>query len=142
MSAVFTGQFAWIDWGHLTAVGPTIASVPEFPSLVALAGTTILYWAVYAYAAQVAATFILGDPPWRNAAIVGVVFAVVNVVLIRFEPLVILPVAILGDFLAFRAVYRVRYATTALLTILHTAVSVAFGVTVAYVLTLLSTAPG
>lgn len=125
----------------IDGIVPALASVPDFPSPIALLGTTLLYWVVYAYAAQVAATFILGDPPWRKAAAVGAVFAVVNVVLIRFDPLIILPVALLGDFIAFRILYQVRYLTTALLTVFHAAVSVAFTVAVAYVLTLLSTAP-
>ncbi|MFB6111648.1 MAG: hypothetical protein ABEJ35_03835 [Halobacteriaceae archaeon] len=120
---------------------PAVATVPEFPSPLALVGTAVLYWTVYAYAAQVAATFMLGDPPWRKAGAVGIVFAAVNLALIRFAPAVVLPIALLADFAAFRLVYRVRYATVALLTLLHAAVSVAFTVVGAYVLTLLSTAP-
>jgi ethanolamine utilization protein EutA (predicted chaperonin) len=120
---------------------PAIAAVPDFPSVIALLGTLVLYWLVYAYAAQVAAVFLLGEAPWRYAAVVGVIFAVVNVALIRYDPLIILPVALLADVAGFRVVYDVPYRLAVPLALLHGAVSVAFGVAIAYVLTLLSTAP-
>ncbi|MFB6105210.1 MAG: hypothetical protein ABEJ57_09075 [Halobacteriaceae archaeon] len=123
-------------------VAPLVASVPAFPSPLAVLGTFLLYWAVYAYAAQVAATFFLGDVPWRRALLPGLVLATVNVALVRYSPAVVVPVALAADFATIHVVYRLRYRTTVAVTVLHAAVAVAFTVVVAYALTLLSTAPG
>ena len=123
-------------------VVPLLAPVPAFPTPLAVLGTFLLYWGVYAYAAQVAATFFLGDVPWRRALLPGLVLAAVNVALVRYPPAVVLPVAFAADFATVHVVYRLRYRTTAAVTVLHAAVSVAFTVVIAYAVTLLSTAPG
>jgi hypothetical protein len=123
------------------SVTTAVQTVPAFPSLLALLGTVVLYWIVYGYAAQVAAVFLLGDPPWRNAFTVGVIFALVNVALIRFDPLIVLPIALAADMAGFRVVYRVKYATAIILGFSHAVVAILFTVPIAYLLTLLSTAP-
>lgn len=132
------------------ALSPAIFQLPALPLQVepvaggplAFLGTFLVSWALFTYAAQVAASFFLGDVPWRRAAVVGLVPAVVNVALVRQEVLLILALGVVADFVAVRVVYRVRYRTAALVTLLHAAVSVIFGVFIAYLLALLSTAPG
>jgi len=104
-------------------------------------GTFVVSWALFAYAAQVAATFVLGDVPWRRAALVGVVPAAVNVALVRWQVPVIVAVALAADFAAIRAVYRLRYRTAAFVTGMHAVVAVILGVGVTYLLELVATAP-
>lgn len=108
----------------------------------AFLGTFLLGWAFFSFTAQVAATFFLGDVPWRRAVVVGIVPAIVNVALISYRPVSILLVALAFDFAAVHAVYRLRYRTAALVTVLHAAASIALGVTVTYLLALFATAPG
>ncbi len=120
---------------------PNGTAEPAAGTPLAFAGTLLVSWLLYAYAAQVAATFLLGDVPWRRAALVGAVPAVATVALINYDPLVIIAVAVAADFGAIRAVYRLRYRTTALVTGMHAAVSVVLGVGVAYLVRLVGTAP-
>lgn len=115
---------------------------PAAGTPLAFVGTLVVSWALYAYAAQVAATFLLGDVPWRRAAAVGTVPAVVTVALINYPPAVIVAVALAADFAAVRVLYRLRYRTTALVTAMHAVVSVILGVGVAYLVRLIGTAPG
>ena len=71
-------------------VAPVHADPPAF------VGTFILGWLFFAFTAQVAASFLLADPPWRRALVVGVVPAVVSMALIRFAPLVIVGVGLVA----------------------------------------------
>lgn len=120
---------------------PAVTAVPAFPSALALAGTILLYWLVYSYAAQVAAVFLLGDPPWRKAAAVGIIFALVNIALIRYDPLVVIPIALAADMAGFRVIYDVKTPTSILLGLFHAAVAILFTIPIAYLVTLFSTAP-
>lgn len=106
-----------------------------------MAGTFLLYWFVYGYAAQVAAVFLLGDPPWRKAAAVGIIFTLVNIALIRYDPIVVVPIALAADIAGFRVIYDVKTATSVILGLFHAVVAIVFTVPIAYLLTLLSTAP-
>ncbi|MFB6135141.1 MAG: hypothetical protein ABEJ04_00090 [Halobacteriaceae archaeon] len=115
---------------------------PSSGGPLAFLGTFLLAWALFAFTAQVAATYLLGDVPWRRAVAVGVVPAVVNVALVRYSPAVIAAVALGGDFLAVHLVYRLRYRTAAAVTLLHAAMAVAFAVALSYLAALLGTAPG
>lgn len=107
----------------------------------AVVGTFLVSWALFAYAAQAAATFFLGNVPWRRAALVGFVPAFVNLALVRFPAGIILLVGLVADFAAIHLVYRVRYRTAGLITLFHAVVSIALGVTLALLVALLSTAP-
>jgi hypothetical protein len=124
-------------------VYPLQAGVQELATGTPLAflGTLLVSWALFAYAAQVAATFFLGDVPWRRAALVGVVPAVVNVALVRWSVPVIVAVALLADFAAIRTVYRLRYRTAALVTVMHAVVAIVLGIGIVYLFRLLGTAP-
>jgi len=108
----------------------------------AILGTLLLAWAFFTFTAQIATTYLLGDVPWRRAAVVGVVPAVVSMALIRYPPGVILAVALGADFAAMQAVYRLRYRTAGLVTLGHGVASVALAVPLANLVELLTTAPG
>lgn len=135
-STVAPTAFDGVSPAVLAAVEPAAGTAVQF------AGTLLGGWLLFAFTAHVAATYVLGDVPWRRAAIVGVVPAVVTVVLVRWSPLVIVPVTLAADFAAFHVVYRVKYRTAALVTVVHYVVSLAIVLLVANVLALLSTAPG
>ena len=121
---------------------PILQVAPAPASPLALLGTFLLGWAFFAFTAQVAASFFLEDPPWRRAVVVGLVPAAASTALIRSETVVILAVGLAADAAAIRLIYEVRYRTTAMMTALHYAATVAIVLLVANLLALLSTAPG
>ncbi|GAA0278746.1 MULTISPECIES: DUF7473 family protein [Halobacterium] len=104
-------------------------------------GTLVGGWLLFAFTAHVAATYILGDVPWKRALLVGVAPAVVTVALVRYNPAIIIAVSLAADFAAVHAVYRVKYRTAALVVVMHYVVSVALVLLAANLLALLSTAP-
>jgi hypothetical protein len=113
------------------------------------AGTPLQYvatfvggWLLFGFTAHAAATFVLGDVPWKRGLLVGLAPAVVTVALVRFDPLLIVAVGLAADFAAVHAVYRVRYRTTAFVVVMHYTVSLALVLLVANLLALLGTAPG
>ena len=113
------------------------------------AGTPLQYvatfaggWLLFGFTAHAAATFVLGDVPWKRGFLAGLAPAVVTVALVRFDPLLIVAVGLAADFAAVHAVYRVRYRTTAFVVVMHYTVSLALVLLVANLLALLGTAPG
>jgi hypothetical protein len=123
------------------AVTPDLVA-PAPASPLAILGTLLLGWLFSAFTAQVAASFLLPDPPWRRALVVGVVPAAVTMALIRFHPLVIVSVGLVADAVAVRRVYGVPARTTAAMVVVHYAATVAIVLLVSNLLALLSTAPG
>ncbi|AAG20366.1 hypothetical protein VNG_2244H [Halobacterium salinarum NRC-1] len=114
-----------------------------------VAGTPLQYlatfvggWLLFGFTAHAAATYILGEVPWKRGFLVGVAPAVVTLVLVRFNPLLIVAVGLAADAAAVRAVYRIRYRTTAFVVVMHYTVSLAVVLLVAILLAVLSTAPG
>jgi len=99
-------------------------------------------WLLFGFTAHAAATFVLGDVPWKRGFLVGLAPAVVTVALVRFDPLLIVAVGLAADFVAVHAVYRVRYRTTAFVVVMHYTVSLALVLLGANLLALLGTAPG
>ena len=122
--------------------GPLLQVTPAGGGPLAFVGTFLLGWAFFAFTTQVAASFFLEDPPWRRAVVVGLVPAVASMALIRFDTVVILAVGLAADAAAIHLIYGVRYRTMAMMAALHYAVSVVFVAFFAYLLGLLSTAPG
>ena len=116
--------------------------VPEAGSPLALVGTFLLGWAFFAFTAQVAASFFLADPPWRRAVLVGFVPAAISMLLIQFDPLVIVGVGLVADAVAMDRAYGADRRTTALMVVLHYAATVAIVLFVSNLVALLSTAPG
>lgn len=108
----------------------------------AFLGTLVVGWLFFSFTAHAAATFFLGDVPWKRALVVGAVPAVVTTLLVRYPPALIIGVGLAADFAAFHVVYRIRYRTTALVVALHYTVSLALVLLVANLRALLSTAPG
>jgi hypothetical protein len=99
-------------------------------------------WLLFAFTAHVAATYVLGDVPWKRAVLVGLAPAVVTIALVRYTPLVIVAVSLAADLAAVHAVYRVKYRTAALVVVMHYVVSLALVLLAANVLAILGTAPG
>ena len=122
--------------------GLLLQVTPAAGGPLAFVGTFLLGWAFFAFTAQVAASFFLEDPPWRRAVVVGLVPAVASTALIRFDTAVILAVGLAADAAAIHLIYGVRYRTTAMMTALHYAATVAIVLLVANLIALLSTAPG
>lgn len=119
---------------------PLVAPASGGP--VAFLGTFVATALFFGVTAHLAARYVLGDAPVARAFLVGTVPAVVSVALIRFPPWVIVPTALVGDFLAIHAVYRLRYRTTALVAVVHYTVTVLAALVLTYALALLETAPG
>ena len=117
-----------------------IAPVPATP--LALVGTFLLGWAFFAFTVQIAASYVLEDPPWRRAVVVGLVPAAASTALIRFDPIVIVAVGLAADAAAIHLIYEVRYRTTAVMVAIHYAATLALVLLVANLLALFSTAPG
>lgn len=115
---------------------------PATGTLLQFVATFVGGWLLFGFTAHAAATYVLGDVPWKRGFLVGLAPAVVTVALVRFSPLLIVAVGLAADFAAVRAVYRVRYRTTALVVVMHYTVSLAVVLLVANVLAILGTAPG
>jgi hypothetical protein len=115
---------------------------PSAGTLLQYVATFVGGWLLFGFTAHAAATYVLGDVPWKRGFLVGLAPAVVTVALVRFSPLVIVAVGLAADVAAVRAVYRVRYRTTALVVVMHYTVSLALVLLVANLLALLGTAPG
>lgn len=109
---------------------------------VAFLGTVVATALFFGVTAHIAARYVLGDVPVERALVVGAVPAIAVTALIRFPPAWIIPVALVGDFLAIRAVYRLRYRTTGIVAIVHYTVSVLVALVVRNTLLLAGTAPG
>ena len=131
------------------AVATTTATAVAAGTIEPAAGTPLQFvatfvggWLLFGFTAHAAATFVLGDVPWKRGFLVGLAPAVVTVALVRFDPLLIVAVGLAADFAAVHAVYRVRYRTTAFVVVMHYTVSLALVLLVANLLALLGTAPG
>ena len=114
---------------------------PSPGTLTQFLGTLVAGWLLFSFTAHAAATYVLGDVPWKRAFAVGAVPAIVTVALVRYSPLVIVTVGLLADFAAVHVVYRVKYRTAALVVVMHYVVSLALVLLAANLLALLSTAP-
>lgn len=131
------------------AVTTTTAAAVAAGAVEPSAGTPLQYvatfvggWLLFGFTAHAAATFVLGDVPWKRGFLVGLAPAVVTIALVRFNPLLIVAVGLAADFAAVHAVYRVRYRTTAFVVVMHYTVSLALVLLGANLLALLGTAPG
>ena len=120
----------------------TAPVTPATGGPLAFLGTFLLGWAFFSFTAQVAASFFLGDPPWRRAPLVGLAPAAVSMALIRFDPIVIVAIGLVADAVAVNRVYGVGPRTTALIVVVHYAATVALVLVLANLAALLSTAPG
>ena len=121
-------------WAPLQ-VAPTLAEP------LALVGTFLLGWLLFGFTAQVAASFFLADPPWRVALLVGFAPAAVSMLLVRFDPIVIVAVGLVVDAVAMDRAYGVGRRTLALMVLIHYAATVAIVILLANLAALLSTAP-
>lgn len=110
-------------------------------ALTALVVTFLLAVLFYGVTAHIAARYVLGSVPIQRAFLVGVVPAIISFALQSWGPAVVIPIAATADFFAIRAVYRLKYKTTALVTLAHYTLGVLFGITILNLVRLLGTAP-
>lgn len=87
--------------------------------------TFLLATAFYAVTLHLAAVFFLGDVPSQRAALAAPVPALTSLLLQQWGPEVVIPVTLLGDFLAIRYSYGLPVRSAAALTALHFAFAVA-----------------
>lgn len=121
------------------AVDPVVLAQsvdPAAGTLLQYVGTFVLAALFYALTAHVAARFVLGETPLKLALGVGVAPAFASILLQQYGFLVVAPAALLLDFAAFHALYRIRFRTAAIAAIMHFTVSVIVGVALSFVLAL------
>ncbi|MFT4889840.1 MAG: hypothetical protein ACI9YT_000751 [Halobacteriales archaeon] len=103
----------------------------------AIVVTFLLTALFYAVTLHLAAVFFLGEVPSQRAVAVSPVPALVTILLTRYGAEVVVPVTLLGDLIAISVVYRVRWRTAAILTLLHFAFAAILGVALGNLLGLL-----
>ena len=79
----------------------------------------------YAVTLHLAAVFFLGDVATQRAAMAAPVPAVTSLLRQQWGPEVVIPVTLLGDFLAIRYSYKLPIRSSVALTALHFAFAVA-----------------
>jgi hypothetical protein len=101
---------------------------------VALVATVLLATVFYAVTLHLAAVFFIGDVPTQPAVMAAPVPAVTSILLQQYGPEVVIPVTVLGDFIAVRYVYGLDGRGATALTLLHFAFATIMGVAIANVL--------
>jgi len=88
-------------------------------SPVAILVTLLIATVFYAVTLHLAAVFFLGDVPSQRAAYVAPIPAVTTLLVSSWHPLVILAMALLGDFIGIRLSYKLDFVPAGVLTALH-----------------------
>ncbi|PSQ44729.1 hypothetical protein BRD17_03150 [Halobacteriales archaeon SW_7_68_16] len=114
---------------------------PATGPIVAFVGTFVATALFLSATAHVAARNVLGDVPIRRALAVGPVPAAAVVALAQHGPGVTLVVTGLADLLAVHVIYRVRYRTAGLVTVIHVTISFLLTLALGSLIALLGTAP-
>ncbi|WP_135827638.1 DUF7473 family protein [Halorussus halobius] len=109
--------------------------------IVALVGTFLLAVLFYGVTAHIAARYVLGDVPLSRAFAVGLVPAIISFALQAYGPAVVIALSGAADLFAIKAAYRLKYRTTAVVTLTHYTVSALVGITIFNLVRLLATAP-
>jgi hypothetical protein len=91
----------------------------------ALVVTLLLATVFYAVTLHLAAVFFVGDVATQRAVLAAPVPALTSIVLQQYGPEVVIPVTLLGDFLAIRYSYDLPIRSAIALTALHFAFAVA-----------------
>jgi hypothetical protein len=91
----------------------------------ALLVTLLVATAFYAITLHLAAVFFVGDVATQRAVMAAPVPAITSILLQQWGPEVVIPVTLLGDFLAIRYSYKLPLRSSVALTALHFAFSVA-----------------
>lgn len=122
-------------------IGTVVLQVsPTAGGLIAYLGSFVLFAVVYSVTAHIAARNVLGDVPLRRAGVVGIAIAVVVLLLQQYGAIAFV-VALAVDFVVIRYVYRLRYRTTGLVTLVHLVVSILLTIATLSLVRLLGTAP-
>lgn len=120
-------------------VAPPAAPVLASPPItgggpIALVVTFLLATVFYAVTLHLAAVFFLGDVPSQRAVTAAPVPALTSILLQQWGPAVVIPVTVLGDFIAIRFAYGLDLRPTTALTLLHFAFAAVLGVAIANIL--------
>jgi len=111
-----------------SAAGPTVAGPLQVTAttVVAVAGTFLLFAGFLVLTTHVAARNVLGDVPAENALLVGPVPAAVCMVGVGIGafPLLVALAAIVADLVAIERVYDLDRRTAAYVTLVHAVVTV------------------
>lgn len=122
------------------AFGPALQLDPATGPPTAVAGTFLLTAFFYALTAHVAARYVLGSVSVLPAAGVGVVLAAVSLLLGPFGPAPVIAISLAVDVAAIKGFYELDWRDTALVTLVHYAVSVILGITLFNLVRLLGAA--
>lgn len=93
--------------------------------VVALAVTFLVTVVFYALTLHLAAVFFIGDVPTQPAVMAAPVPAITSLLLQQWGPAIVIPVTLLGDFVAIRFSYSLPIRGSVALTLLHFAFAVA-----------------
>lgn len=101
---------------------------------VAVVVTFLVATVFYAVTLHLAAVFFLGDAPTQHAVAAAPVPALTSILLQQWGPAVVIPVTLLGDFVAIQFSYELELRGAAALTLLHFAFATVMGVAIANIL--------
>jgi hypothetical protein len=110
-------------------------------AVVTLGATFLVVALGFCLTLHVAARYVLGDVPIRNALVGAVPAAVVFSLTLAGQPIPAAVLAIVADAIVIRAAYGTSYRWTGLVTLIHFTVSFLVGFTLRNLLLLLGTAP-
>jgi hypothetical protein len=117
---------SWIAGPMATpAVLAQSAVDPTGGGLIAILITLGLAWLFYAITLHLAAVFFVGEVPTQPAVVAALVPAATSLLLQQWGPAVVIPVTLLGDFLAVRYSYGLPGRSAVVLTLLHFAFAAA-----------------
>jgi len=117
---------------HATALQSAVEIFGRGP--VALLVTFLVATVFYAVTLHLAAVYFLGDVPTQPAVMVAPVPALTSILLQQWGPAVVIPVTLLGDFVAIRFAYELEMRGATALTLLHFAFATVLGIAVANIL--------
>lgn len=106
-----------------------------------LAATFLVVALGFCLTLHVAARYVLGDVPIRNALVGAVPAAVVFALTLAGQPIPAAALAVVADVLVIQAAYGTSYRWAGLVTLVHFTVSFLVGFTLRNLLVLLGTAP-
>jgi hypothetical protein len=116
-------------------VGPLQTAVDLFGGgPVAFVVTFLITTVFYAVTLHLAAVFFLGDVPTQHAVAAAPLPALTSLILRPWGPEVVIPMTLLGDFVAIRFTYDLEMRGAAALTLLHFAFATIMGIAIANIL--------
>lgn len=110
---------------------------PSGEDLVRVLATFLVGWVFFAFTLQIAASYVIEDPAWKHAFIVGILPTVIAIALIHLPPPVIIAIGLVVESIGVRVVYRRDFRTTVFMALLHFAAAIVLAMLTAYLVALL-----